>query len=113
MTPMQEFFQSCLERRGFTVTSTGGGCTAWQWHHLNHEILITQDSSHEIEEEYLEDQGICFTVYTDWENNEFDTYWCTDYFEAREAITWFQQAIEFKAEAERLFKLAIKHAPEV
>lgn len=110
MSNMQEFFQSGLERRGFTVVQTGGGCTAWSWRHMNYAILITQDSSHEIEEEFLKDQGICFTVYTDHFNNEFDTYQCDDYMKARQAISYFQKAIEWKVQADQFFREAQNHA---
>ena len=108
-----ECFVSCLETRGFVVIETGGGCTAWQWEHKNHEILITQDGSHEIEEEYLEDQGIALTVYSDSVNNVFDTYECATYQQALDAIFNFKVAIKLKADADIFFEQAEIHARSV
>lgn len=106
----EEYFVSCLERRGFIVIETGGSCTAWQWEHSNHEILITQDASHEIAEELLYGLGITLTVYTDSVHGVFETYGCVTYQQALDAIPSFQTAIKLKAEADAFFEMAETHA---
>lgn len=61
-----------LTECGFTVGHTGGGCTAWHLDFPNCEVMISQDSGHILEPEYMDYCGVSVGVYADcspiWED---------------------------------------------
>ena len=57
---------------GFTIGHTGGGCTAWALDFPNCEVMISQDSGHIFEPEYMDYCGVSVGVFADlspiWED---------------------------------------------
>ena len=77
---IQSFYDH-LERLGFTITHTGGGCTAFykEWNVGTEEpvfIMVTQEANAEIDREYMEELGISVGLYAngDMEGEFFLTH---------------------------------------
>jgi hypothetical protein len=77
---IQSFYDH-LERLGFTITHTGGGCTAFykEWNVGTKEpvfIMVSQEANAEIDREYLEELGISVGLYAnaDMEGEYFLTH---------------------------------------
>ena len=60
-----ESFMARLADNGYQITHTGGGCTAFEKWFGHCSVMITQDASHEIEEDYMSDLGLVVGVYPD------------------------------------------------
>lgn len=52
-----------LTECGFTIGHTGGGCTSWTLDFPNCEVMVTQDSGHIFDPEYLDYCGVSVGVY--------------------------------------------------
>ena len=59
------YFMTRLINAGYEIIHTGGGCTAFEKEIGSCNVMITQDASHEIQEEYMDDLGLCIGVYPD------------------------------------------------
>ena len=59
------YFMTRLINAGYEIIHTGGGCTAFEKEIGACNVMITQDASHEIQEEYMDDLGLCIGVYPD------------------------------------------------
>ena len=70
--PEERYIYSLLTECGFVVKQTGGGCTAWVLEFANADVVLTQDSDHIFDPEYMESQGVCVGVDVDngliWDN---------------------------------------------
>ena len=60
-----ESFMAHLADSGYEITHTGGGCTAYEKKIGSCHVMVTQDASHEINEEYMSDLGLVVGVYPD------------------------------------------------
>jgi hypothetical protein len=60
-----ESFMARLAANGYQVIHTGGGCTAFQKTFGHCDVMITQDASHDINEDYMADLGLVVGVYAD------------------------------------------------
>lgn len=58
-----KYFMTQLINAGYEIIHTGGGCTAFEKKIGACNVMITQDASHEIEEDYMHDIGVCVGVY--------------------------------------------------
>jgi len=71
-SPEERYIYSLLSECGFLVQQTGGGCTAWVLQFPNADVILTQDSDHIFDPEYMESQGVCVGVDVDnaliWDN---------------------------------------------
>lgn len=56
-------FMDHLRVNGYEIIHTGGGCTAFAKRFGSCDIWITQDASHEINEEWMSDLGLVIGVY--------------------------------------------------
>jgi len=59
------YFMTKLINAGYEIIHTGGGCTAFEKKIGACTVMITQDANHQIEEEYMDDVGLCVGVYPD------------------------------------------------
>lgn len=56
-------FMAHLADNGYEIIHTGGGCTAYAKRFGSCDIMVTQDASHEINEEWMADLGLVIGVY--------------------------------------------------
>lgn len=65
-------FTEALQRRKFQVIHTGGTLTAWSFTYGSGEVVVTQDNSHEIDDDTLDTSPVMIGITTDVDRYETD-----------------------------------------